>query len=249
MINRERYARAGGSLPQLDRLGGTRIDVPEASGLAWDPAQRVLLAIGDDCGTMYEIALGDAPRVTKVIPLERGDRHDLEGIALTADGRVLVASEKKRAILVYSRDGRLLDVVDVAITGNKKNAGLEGLAVDRASGRIFAVHERAPRRLLELDASFAVIADTAIDVFDDLSSICACDGALWILSDDSSAVACFDEGPAGWVLRRTWSLDRDAAEGIEVVDDRLYVVFDAEDGDNLAWYQLPPPTATTSTSR
>ncbi len=223
----------------LERIGSARIDLPEASGLAWDPVRRVLLAVGDDSGSAYEITLAARPVISRVIPLEDGDRHDLEGIALTADRRMLVDSEKKRAILVYDRDGRLLDKVRVAIEGEKKNAGLEGLAVDPDSGRIFAVHERAPRRLIELDSSFAVVAETPIERLDDLSSLCARDGALWILSDDSSAVARYEEGPDGWIRRGTWSLDRPSAEGIELVGDRIYVVFDTDEGDDLAWYRLP----------
>lgn len=63
---------------------------------------------------------------------------------------------------------------------------------------------------------------------------------MWILSDDSQAAACFDEVDDEWILRGTWSLDRDSAEGIEVVGDLIYVVFDTDQGDNLAWYRLPP---------
>src|SRR5687768_8471326 len=104
----------------LERIGSTRLDLSEASGLAWDPRRRVLLVVGDDSGCAFEITLSSPPAVTRTIPLEDGDRHDLEGIALAADGSMLVTSEKKRAILVYDRDGRLLRKVKVAVDWEEK---------------------------------------------------------------------------------------------------------------------------------
>lgn len=151
---------------ELERIGGTRVEVGEASGLTWDPFREVLITVGDDSGRAFEIMLADPPKVTRELELEQGDQHDLEGIAMTRDGRcLLIASEKKRRILVYDREGELLEQVPLEIDWKHKKSGVEGVAVDLASGRTFAVHERDPTLLLELDASYAITSEVELDVF------------------------------------------------------------------------------------
>lgn len=231
-------------MPTLGRrLGQCRVDVPEISGLAHHADRGSLFAVGDDSGAMYEIELEGEPRVRRKIALERGKKHDLEGIAVAPGGEaLLVVSEKKRRILRYDLQGRLLDVVDVALDGRKKNAGIEGLTVDPGSQRIFAVNERKPLALVELNASLSVCARTEIDAFADLSGVCAHAGSLWIVSDASEALGRFDETPQGWILAEQWALPSKGAEGIAIADGRLYVAFDTGDDDeaaNLAWFRLP----------
>lgn len=227
-------------MAKLTKLGGARIDVPEASGLAWDPVAQVLLTVGDDSGSAYEIVPGDVPRLSRVIPLEHGDEHDLEGIAVTADGqRMLIASEKQRAVLVYDRAGKLLDTVALGIEFEELNAGLEGLAIDFDTGRIFAVHERKPKRLLELSQDLKVIAQTKLSDLEDLSSVAASKGEVWVLSDESHRVVRLVEQDGAWVETGAWQVEHGDAEGIEIVGSLLWIAYDTADRDNLAWFALP----------
>lgn len=229
----------------LQRIAGARLPLREASGLAYHPERGTLFSVGDDTGKAYEIGLGDSPSVVREVPLEDGKKHDLEGIAIARDGGLLVAAERKRRILRYGLDGALRSKHDVEIRGKSDNAGLEGLSVDPESGRIFAVHERKPKRLLELSSTFEVVRSEKIKGLDDLSGVCAHGGSLWIVSDDSAELVRLAQSEDGWELAERWSLERTSAEGIAIVGPRLYIAYDSAktDEDNLVWYDLPSPDA------
>lgn len=226
----------------LEPLGQTSVDVPELSGLSLHPQRGTLWAVGDDAGRAFEIDIAQSPRVTGSVALQGAKRADLEGIAIAPDGESMwVAAEKKCRLLQYTMDGTLLQTVHLP-RGSKKNAGIEGLCVDPAGPRYFAVRERKPKRIVELDATFVVMAEVDVDAFEDLSGICLHDGALWIISDASAALAKLVPTEDGWAWVGRWELPRRRAEGIAWVGSRLFIGFDDEPGaDNLAWFA--PPTA------
>lgn len=122
----------------------------ELSGLAWDPAERLLYAVSDS--TPWIVVL--APRadlsayelrepIRLNLPVED---WDAEALALAGDRFLLVADETAQAVFSVARDGR--DGTRVALprfTGVRHNLGLEGLAyVTSATGRyVLAVNEQA----------------------------------------------------------------------------------------------------------
>jgi hypothetical protein len=152
--------------PQLSqaRLGGL-------SGLVALREGREFLAISDDHDNSRVFRLrvtGDAPRLAVeavgTIHLEAGagapPRLDSEGIALTADGHMLVSSEGigneeprlPPAIIEYSADGRYLRQLPVPAhfipnargpltSGVRPNAGLEGLTTTPGFDRLFTASE------------------------------------------------------------------------------------------------------------
>ena len=63
---------------------------------------------------------------------------------------------------------------------------------------------------------------------------------LLVVSDESKKLARYDLSERGLSLKRTWKLGRRRAEGIAVVGDRIYVLFD-DTGTNLRWYERPEP--------
>lgn len=219
----------------MQRLGGCKLPVPELSGLAADPSRGLLYAVGDDSRRVYSIDIESA-RVVDDVRLDKGKRHDLEGVAYDpASDTWLVVSENKRQILRYALDGELLDAADVDL-GGKKNGGLEGLTIDVESGRILAVHERKPRRIVEVTASLQVVEVCAFEELKDLSGICAHAGDLWVVSDKSEALCRLKRDGDAWTTQQRWQLDRASAEGIAFVGERIYIGFDVERGDNLEWY-------------
>ena len=227
-------------MPDLKRIDGVHLPLREASGLAYHPDRKTLF-IGDDSGRAYEVTLGDSPSLRREVPLDEGLDHDLEGIAVGPGGALWIAAERTRRILVYDVDGKLEGKHDLDFEGKKDNAGLEGLTFDPGSGRTFAVHERKPKRLLELSRSFEVARVQKIKGLKDLAGVCAHEDALWIVSDDSAEVVRYEERDGEWNETGAWSLERKSGEGLAIVGDRLYVAYDqAEaDEDNLVWYVLP----------
>lgn len=160
------HAPAAARLPPVEVL--TCVDLPrddprshELSGLAWDPAERLLYAISDRAPWIVVLA----PRadlsayelrgpITLNLPVERWDG---EALALAGDRFVLVADETEQAVFSVQRDGR--GAVRVALprfAGVRHNLGLEGLGyVASASGRyLLAVNEQA----LEGDGPMSSVA-------------------------------------------------------------------------------------------
>jgi len=135
----------------------TCVDLPhddprshELSGLAWDPAERLLYAVSDH--TPWIVVL--APRadlsayelrepIRLNLPVERWDG---EALALAGDRFLLVAEETEQAVFSVPRDGRGgMRVALPWFPGARQNLGLEGLGyVASARGRyVFAVNEQA----------------------------------------------------------------------------------------------------------
>ncbi|MEM6996153.1 MAG: SdiA-regulated domain-containing protein, partial [Myxococcota bacterium] len=86
----------------MRKLGEARVEVPEISGLAYHPRRDSLFAVGDDAGKAFELSRSEPGRILAEIDLEKGNRYDLEGIAVAPDGEtLLVVAEKKRRVLRY----------------------------------------------------------------------------------------------------------------------------------------------------
>ncbi len=223
--------------------GACSVAVPEISGLAWHARRGTLFAVGDDAGAAFELTRRGDGFEAREIALHKGTRYDLEGIAVAPDSdTLLVVAEKRRKVLRYDLDGALLESITLPIRGRKANAGPEGLTVDPSSGRVFAVNERKPRRVIELDPALDTLVERPLDAFADLSGVCAHDGALWIVSDASAAVGRFEASGDGWQLRERWALPSRGAEGVAIAEGLLFIAFDhGRDSDrpNLAWFQRP----------
>ena len=256
------------------RLEPTRIEdvpVPELSGLALstDGAGRArLLAIGDRKTVLAHATLTDEPLDWIVVDLERFglDRAQLEGIATTADGRILLLCETPPLVhvldletgraetiaLVPADDGELHDVFD------ESSSSGEGL-VPLGDRRLLVAQEKDPPLLVEFgpaagDAPGTLQARAAwkVDGVDDISDLAVAGGELFCLSDQSRCIVVVDlpldpdADRAG--VRKRWELDvpeRDGAdgkpEGLVVADDlTLLVGLDTrQPRANLCWYDRP----------
>ena len=229
---------------QLTALGQTRLDLDEASGLAHDAHRALLWSVSDDAGRAYAISLAGGPRLVGRLELQRGGKHDLEGITVAPDGEsLLIVAEKRRRVLRYGLDGHLMASIALDLPEGRRNAGLEGISLDTTTNRLFAVNQDQPRLLVELDDDLAVAARWQIEDLEDLSGVCAHRGSLWIVSAEAGQLARYaprDSG--GFALAARYSIGREGCEGVAVVGDRIYVTFDLRNGDNLAWYALPDDT-------
>ena len=144
-----------GALPSVEVM--SCVDVPcsdprshELSGLAWDPAERVLYAISDRTPWIVVLApredlsgyeLRDPIRLD--LPVEHWDG---EALALAGDRFLLVADETDQAVFSVPKDGRGGTRLALPrFAGVRHNLGLEGLSyVASASGRyVIAVNEQA----------------------------------------------------------------------------------------------------------
>ncbi len=191
-------------------LSEERIAAREGSGVAVHPS-GVLLIVDDEVG-IYAHVPGTAGKAS---PLELADGTQIcgaEGIALAKDGRTaFVVCEDSREVLAVSVTvrgrrvalGKARSLGKLPRIGKKGNKGWEGIAVRPArfdpdgEERLVAVHEGKPRQVgifafddleagevldlpPELDGELEDLSDVAVD---------PCTGRLYLLSDQSSAVA------------------------------------------------------------
>ena len=122
----------------------------DLSGLAWDPAARVLYALSDREPRIVVLAPRPdfegydlRPSIPLEIPVERWDG---EALALADDRFLIVADETRQAVFSVDRQGR--DAVRIALPwfrGMRHNLGLEGIGYARSpEGRyVFAANEQA----------------------------------------------------------------------------------------------------------
>jgi Esterase-like activity of phytase len=135
----------------------TCVDLPrddprshDLSGLAWDPAERLLYAVSDRAPWIIVLA----PRadfsaydlrepISLDLPVERWDG---EALALAGDRFLVVAEETEQAIFSVPRDGRGgMRVALPWFAGARHNLGLEGLAYVASPGGhyVLAANEQA----------------------------------------------------------------------------------------------------------
>jgi uncharacterized protein YjiK len=226
-------------MARLEQRGKAKLGIEQPSGIAYHAAADELLVVSDEEERIFALD----PRTAKVlreIELKDDDR-DREGVAVrpTDPPQLLVAAERSRRVLCYGMDGTLLDDVGVPVTGSE-NAGLEGITVDVDTGRVFVVHEKDPRALLELDDALRLVAVHGMAELSDLSGLCFEADGLWVVSDESKKLARYELSERGLSLKRTWKLGHRRAEGIAVAGDLIYVLFDRA-GTNLRWYERPEP--------
>ncbi len=94
--------------------------------------------------------------------------------------------------------------------------------------------------MLELDPSLSLAAVHGVRRLEDLSGLCFEGGGFWVVSDESERLARYHLRASGLRHAGDWKLGRRRAEGVTVVEDVLYVLYD-DDGTNLRWYRRPAP--------
>ena len=222
-------------MPKLRQVGKAKLPLKQPSGLAYDPVRAQLWSVGDEGPQVLAIDPADG-EIVGAVELSGGIR-DCEGIAVAPDGDGLwVVAERTRQVARFDMRGRLIDAVTIPITGDE-NHGLEGITVDPATGRVFVVHEKRPRVLVELDVDLRIVSVHESRALDDLSGVCAHDGALWLVSDESRKLVRCRVDARGVHEEKSYEIGRDHAEGVAFVGNRAYLVFD-DDGKNLRWYEL-----------
>jgi hypothetical protein len=146
----------------------TCVDLPpddprshDLSGLAWNPAERLLYAVSDRMPWIVVLAPRadlSAYELREPIGLDLPvERWDGEALALADDGFLLVADETEQAVFRIHHDGRGgMRVALPRFAGVRHNLGLEGLGYVASAGRryVLAVNEQA----LESDGPMSSVA-------------------------------------------------------------------------------------------
>lgn len=245
----------------------------KAAGL-WEPSGLALAADGRGFWTVSD----DAPRILFIGLDGRVDRarsiavdaEDLEGVTEDpARGRLLAVSESGAEIIAVAvANGAVTrhplaamvgwEAAPAALRESDPRDGLEGVAVEAATGNVFVIKERAPRLLLELtpdlahirgalplDAARGFADDEVGDDRLDVSGLAidAGRGGLWIVSDTGARAFLLD---LGTLQARSWPLldggGRKAkrirnAEGVALSPDGAVLSVVTDDGERSRLYR------------
>jgi hypothetical protein len=124
------------------------------SGLAWDPASGEFWTVSDrhpehpEWGIYIfrlriaenKVEIAASIRITKDRRKLTGNDYDLEGIAITPDGKLWLCDESGPYLIRVNRQGEVLEEVLVRdLTEREDNRGFEGVAVDPTGTTIYAI--------------------------------------------------------------------------------------------------------------
>jgi len=129
--------------------------VEDLSGITYDYDHDRLLAITNG-GVMQIVALDRAGNVLERYPLEGFD--DTEGLAYMGNGRVVVSEEGDQRLTFIQLPEKSATLrkgtepfITVGVNLSTNNKGFEGVTYDPVGDRLFAIKERDPRQLYEID--------------------------------------------------------------------------------------------------
>jgi hypothetical protein len=153
------------------------VPVPELSGLALVPGgdgSSELLAIGDRKSLLVWATLGDGPLDWSTVEVGQDGRREgqFEGLAVTADGMVLMLREDPPSVLVHDRQGGVIETLILEpgvrdrlsdVLSNASSSG-EGLLALRG-GRLLVAQEKDPALLVELGPQHSEASGVSVDSF------------------------------------------------------------------------------------
>ncbi|HUS31621.1 MAG TPA: SdiA-regulated domain-containing protein [Kofleriaceae bacterium] len=213
--------KADGHPAHLEYLDRSRLDMEEPSDLVRVGSK--LFAVSDQHSKIYEITPdGDADEYLDI------DGHDLEALGYDfTRNEFLIADELKAKIWTIDEDGDRHDSIEVD-NADDGNSGIEGIVVTTPDDRLFAVKEKDPARIYELETDGTLVDSKKIDFAKDLSGISynASDKHIYVLSDEDHTLFRLDRH---WDPDRAWKLPVDKPEGLAFSGNTLYIVSDSED--------------------
>ena len=212
-------SKADGNPARLEFVDRSRLEMTEPSDLVL--VDHELYAVSDAHSKIYKVnGDGDAKEYMNV------DGTDLEALAYDKKlKQFLIADEAKAKVYWINADGQREASLEID-NADDGNSGIEGLVV-APNDHLFALKEKDPSRLYEMDADGNLITSKKLEFARDFSAVTynAMDRHLYVLSDEEHKLYRLD---ASWDKDRSWKLPLDHPEGIAFDGSTLYVVSDSE---------------------
>ncbi|QNN25434.1 PEP-CTERM sorting domain-containing protein [Planctomycetales bacterium ZRK34] len=239
---------------QLDGVYSLTIAADEASGVTYNPDTGTLFVIGDEGRAIVEYdTQGNQLGLMSLTGFD-----DTEGITYIGNGEFIVVEEREQDLyrLTYTAFGSATrgDLPMVSIGPNVGNSGIEGITYDTATGKYFAVKEKNPQAVYELDIDWDALSIVVNPLFDpallDLASddlsdvqILSTVPSLLGTADQNNLLIYSQEGrkllevtPAGDTLSTFELANIGDAEGVTIdPEGTIYIV-----GETPALYVLKP---------
>jgi len=219
----------------LTEVAHYAVAIPEPSDLCFDLTGTFLWTVSDNTRKVYSIELNGDVRDTLTY-----EGTDPEGVTIDpADGSLYIAEEIDRELIQMDTSGTVLGTISPVGIGGEANSGFEGVVYVPENEHFYALLEKNPPMLLEIDREGTVVAHKEITFAADLSGITwdPVLNRLIICSDQDASVTWTDM--SGNAIA-TYAIDVVKAEGLALDRDAglLYVVSD--DQELLYVFQVPP---------
>lgn len=214
-------SKADGHPSHLEYIDRARTDMEEPSDLV--RVGNKLFAVSDQHSKIYEVdpGNGDSDEYVNI------DGHDLEALGYDhTRNEFLIADELEAKIWTIDESGNRHDSIEID-NASDGNSGIEGIVVRSTDDHLFAVKEKDPARIYELETDGTLIFSKKIDFATDLSGVSynASDKHMYVLSDEDHTLFRLDNE---WDPDRAWKLPVDKPEGLAFEGNTLYIVSDSE---------------------
>jgi len=208
------------SQTQLKLINSFKLSIKEPSGIK--VFENHLFIVSDHNGTIYKTTFEG-----EIVKKFKTNYSDLEGISLHPEtGNIFVVSESKRILIELNSKGKLIHKTTIKGKQHHKNSGLEGICLDFKKKRLYAINEKSPIQLLELNLSGKLLKSYDIDFSKDISGISFDEktNSLWLISDESQTI--LNISKKGKLLK-SYTVPVDKGEGIVINKNKIYVVSDS----------------------
>ena len=209
------------TVQSLQPIAVYNLDIPEPSGIAYNSKKNSLFVVSDGRTDIYEIDFTGLKKGT--IPTTSSD---LEGITLSANcDTIYVVEETNQLVVSYLATGIRLTSFPVNVATNPSHA-LEGITRNNLNGHLIILNEKFPCTLLEFNNT-SEIRRKEINYTIDISDIFyeQSTNLFWIVSHESQKIL---KLTSDFNLVSEWTIPIIQAEGITIIQDKIYIVSDVE---------------------
>lgn len=195
--------------------------IPEPSGITYNSKNNSLMIVSDGNPDIYEINFSGIIQ-SKIV----SSGSDMEGIALSKNcDTIYVVEEKKKQVTAFDLSGNKLFSFSADVA-TSDNSALEGITINIATNTLYVINEKDPEMMLgyknltEIWRKTIVYASDISDICYENSSNC-----FWLISDESAKIMKLSF--TGDLISE-WQIPFTKGEGITIVNDKIYVVNDAD---------------------
>lgn len=196
------------------------LNISEPSGITFQ--NNNLFIVSDYNGMVYKTNLEG-----KIIDKIQTPTTDNEGVCFISENNLAVVNETKRKIVVLTKKGKELDKLKIKGKQKHNNSGLEGICFVPSEKSFYVINEKAPKQLLKISKKGKIKDEVKLNFCKDLSGICFDEesNSFWVVSDESQFL--MNISLKGKLLLK-YKIPVVKAEGVTVLNKRIYVVSDTE---------------------
>lgn len=210
--------------PQIEKIFPINtylLSISEPSGITYNSVRNSFYVVSDGRPEIYEVDF-----IGNTLGTITTSGVDMEGITFSNNcDTIYVVEEKKKIVTAFGLSG----IKYYSFSSNvatSDNSALEGITINKSSNILYVINEKDPRMILGYN-NLTEIWRKTIDYASDIADIYYEDSTncFWLISDESQKIIKLSS--TGELIQQ-WEIPFMKGEGITIVDDKVYVVNDAD---------------------